>query len=119
MRKINKAKIGELMTKLGEVFVKYKPEADYTADRFMTEHAAEVVAHYKFSDQDLADLVEARDAWEQQLTQQYGCRFFTGIEAFMTDAETELRHCGVPQSIRVGLGLLDCVIAQVYLKQAA
>ena len=119
MRKINKAKVTELMTKLGEVFVKYKPDADYTADDFMTEHAAEVVANYKFTDQDLADLIEARDAWEQQLTQQYGCRFFTGLAAFTNDAETELRRSGVPQHTRVGLGLLDCVIAQVYLKQAA
>lgn len=117
-RDLDPQKFVDLLAQLSVVMIQGQTDQDYAATANMQHAAAQVLKKIGTLTQRRAQELESiREDLELNIKQKYQVELPTGIAAFTADLEEILKSKGVPQYIRVMMGLQDLIMAKVYRNQ--
>lgn len=117
-RDLDPQKFVDLLAQLSVVMLQGQADQGYAATANM-QHAAEQVLMKigTLTQRRAQELESIREDMELTLKQKYQVELPTGIAALFADPEEILKSQGVPQYIRVMMGLQDLIMAKVYRNQ--
>lgn len=114
-RVLDPQKFVDLLGQLSVLMIQVQADQDYNTTANM-EHAAEHVLKKigTLSQRRVEELEIIREAGDYSIKQKFQVELPMGIEALTADPEQILKSHGVPQHLRVMMGLLDLIMAKVY-----
>jgi hypothetical protein len=117
---LNKAEFFKAVVTLSKMLVSDNPAQDYNSTANLEYAGTQLIFHPKNGVRKHAESVrEVTQELGQYLQNNYGVALAGGAGAWMQDVELHLQQQGVPQHLRVALGLLDYIGGRLMLLNGA
>ena len=113
---INEHKFTEMLINVSQVILTQNPNHGYNQTDDSLKAAKMIIEHNNLTSKYLPQLQNYVNTVDQGIEMKYGISLSKGVGAFFQDFEEGMKENGVPQNIRVMVGLLDTLTSVMALR---